>query len=439
MNRIPEEYIDYLWQYQLFDTTRLVTTEGDAIEVVSKGIPNNDAGPDFSNARVRIGDTEWAGSVEIHYKASDWYAHRHEEDPAYENVILHVVIHNDRPVINRGGVQISTLTLGPYLDQDHFKNYQRFIAAKSWVACEAAAKRVDIFKWTKHKERLAFERLEQKVSGILEVLDMMNGDWEKVVLLLLARSFGAKVNALPFEDLIQRTPFSVIKKHANDPFQLEALLLGQAGFLAGDELLPDGYTVRLLSEYSFLKNKYDLKPMRKVSWKNARIRPSSAPQIRIVQFAHLCHSINSLTSLMLNANSQELNQLFAIRLEGYWSEHIGLGRSAAKRKRAVGQSLIDRIIINVVGPVRFAYGRFSDTQSFRESALSLLEATTPEDNQIIRKWKTIGVDSGNALESQALLQLKRHHCDQKKCLSCSIGQELLRKDESKIRRHTDLT
>ncbi|NNC82406.1 MAG: DUF2851 family protein [Flavobacteriales bacterium] len=429
MERIPEKYIHYLWRYGLFDTTDLSTTEGDPVLIEHPGFPNHHAGPDFLNAHIRIGERQWVGSVEIHFKASDWLAHGHSQDRAYDNVILHVVIHADRSVVNTHGSTLPTLSLEPYVDEEHFRDYERFIQSKRWIPCAQLIHRVDPFKWTVLKERMAVERLAAKAAGLIDQLKSLEGDWEELAYRTLARVMGSKVNAAPFEHLASKVPLAVVRKHADNGMQMQAMYLGQAGFLEGDELFVDDHTQQLLAEYLFLKSKYGLIPMDKVEWRAARIRPSSAPQIRIVQFAELIQNQDSLLTTVLESDLESILKTMSVSLGGYWREHIGLGRKSTQRKRSIGASLKDRIAINIIGPLRYAYGVYSDEVGYRESALSLLEEIAAEDNRIIRNWKQSGVEVGNAMDSQALLQQKMSFCDQKRCLDCAIGQELLRGDE----------
>jgi hypothetical protein len=424
--RIPEEYIHYVWQYGLFQSENLRTKDGDTIEILRPGLHNHDSGPDFSNARIRIGSKEWAGNVEIHFASSDWDMHGHQYDAAYDSVILHVVIHHDKEIRNSKGATIPTFSLSKHLSIDHFRGYEQFLKKKTWVPCQVQVQQVEPIKWTALKERMALERMEKKAERILSRYSQQSKDWEEVTYELLARAFGGKVNSAPFEHLTRVTPLSVLRKHSDACYILDALFLGQAGFISEDLVPEEDYEERLQSDYYFLQHKYDLHPMDKVSWKHARLRPASAPQIRIVQFARLWSQTGSLHALIMDADTNAIKERFSVELEGYWSEHIAIQKPSSMRKRSVGDSLLDRILINVVAPMRFAYGIQKKEQSYTDSALSLLEDVVAEDNSIIRKWKDLGVEATHALDSQGLLQLKSSRCDEKKCLSCSVGQAILR-------------
>lgn len=329
-------------------------------------------------------------------------------------------------MLDRNGTCIYTLCLAPYLSIDHFRDYEKFISNKQWIPCEAQVPEIDKFLWTALKERMAVERLEMKSGEVIDKLEEFLGSWEEVCYQLLAKTFGAKVNATPFEMLTQKLPLEIVKKHTDSELALEALFLGQAGLLQTKEGRLDKYEDILISEYKFLKHKYGLDPMGSVAWKHARIRPSSAPSIRVVQFSRVWKEARSLHSLILDGDIQELVGRLKISLEGYWERHISLGRESKPRKKSVGQSLLDRIIINVVAPIRFAYGHKMAEQRYKDSALYLLESTGPEHNRIMRNWKELGVGVDTAMDSQALLQLKSRWCEKKKCLQCPIGIKILR-------------
>ncbi len=424
--RIPEEYIHYVWQYGLFKKEELCTAEGEAIEILRAGLHNHDSGPDFSNGRIRIGSREWAGNVEIHFASSDWDLHGHQHDAAYDSVILHVVIHHDKEIRNSKGATIPTFSLSKHLSIDHFRGYEQFLRNKTWVPCQAQVEQVDPIKWTALKERMALERMEQKAERILTRYSQQSKDWEEVAYELLARAFGGKVNSTPFELLTRVTPLPILRKHSDAWYILDALFLGQAGFISEGLIPENDYEERLKSDYFFLMHKYDLNPMDKVSWKHARLRPASAPQVRIVQFARLWSQAGSLHAFIMDAEAKAIRERCTVQLKAYWSDHIGIQKPSTERKRSVGDSLLDRILINVVAPMRFAYGLQKKEQSYMDSALSLLEDVVAEDNSIIRKWKELGVEVTHALDSQGLLQLKSSRCDEKKCLSCSVGQAILR-------------
>jgi len=424
MKRIPEEYIHYIWQYGLFDHQELSTADGSAIEIIHRGFHNHHAGPDFSNVRLRIGPDEWVGHIEIHFKSSDWNSHSHQHDPAYDNVILHLVFLHDKEIYTSKGGAIPTLSLSKRFSIDHFKKYETFVQSKNWVACEQGLKEVPSIKVLSLKERMCAERLEDKSSRFLQEMERNQGDLEQALFTTLAMALGGKVNAEPFRILAYNTPLEVIGKHSDDGSLLEALFLGQAGLLS--LLEPDEHCIKLKKDYDFLSHKYGLQAMNATAWKNAPVRPSSAPALRIVQLSRLYGKKKGIAGFMLEAEIKDLRSFLEIEMDGYWSEHHSLTRKSKTSRKRIGQAMQDILMINVVAVLRYAYGRIHGEQSFKDSAVSLLEEIGPEDNAIIRKWDELGLGSSNAFDSQALLQLKKQHCDLKDCLRCIIGREILR-------------
>ena len=424
LKRIPEEYIHYIWQYGLFDQNDLMTTEGLPIRMLNKGFHNHDAGPDFSNARIAIGPDEWAGHVEIHFKSSDWNAHNHQRDPAYDNVILHVVFLHDKEVLTSKGTAMPTLSLSSRFDIDHYKRYADLIEHKSWVPCEKLIGSVPEIKLLSLKERMCSERLEEKAALFIKEVERQKGNMESALFSLLAQALGAKVNAEPFRILSYVTPIEVIGKHSNDSYMLESLFLGQAGFLNAPAM--DAYTSDLKKNYDFLRHKYALEPMQVSAWKHAPLRPTSAPVIRIVQLSRLYGKTNALSGILLHAEENEILQRFDVSLDAYWIHHHSLGKESKPAAKRIGQTMKDILLINVVSVLRFAYGMMQGEQRYKDSAVSLLEAIQAEDNAVIRKWDSLGLKSANAFDSQALLQLKKKHCDLNDCLRCIVGREVLK-------------
>jgi hypothetical protein len=141
---MTEEFLHYIWQYRLYNPELTLTT-GEVVEVLNPGMHNRDSGPDFFNARLRIGDTIWAGNIEIHILSSDWNRHTHQNDMSYDNVILHVVWRDNMPVFNRRGSPIATLELEGKYNENSWKNYLRFMASDKWIPCDSMIIQVDPF------------------------------------------------------------------------------------------------------------------------------------------------------------------------------------------------------------------------------------------------------------------------------------------------------
>ncbi len=422
---MQEDFLHFVWRTRRFDWQNLQTTEGAPVEILHFGDYNTDAGPDFLNARIRIGETLWAGQVEMHLRASDWEKHKHSTDAAYANVILHVVLEEDAVVRRANGKRIPCVELQKHIPAALSKKYLKLLDGEYWIPCQHQFYQVAEITRNLWLDRLLVERLERKTALITAALQQNQNNWEETFYQLLARNFGTKVNADPFTWLAESLPLSMLGKHKNDRFQTEALLFGQAGLLEAD--LDESYPKRLQKEYRFLQKKYQLTPIPKVSWKFSRLRPANLPTLRIAQLAQLLFQSSHLFSKILDVQAvEEIESLFDIQLEGYWLTHYTFGKSSKKRQKTLGQQTIHLLIINTIAPILFLYGKWKSEQRYQDRAFQLLENLPPETNRIIYGWKALGVAPDSAYQTQALLQLKNEYCNAKRCLECAIGNAVLK-------------
>ena len=419
---MKEDFLHFIWKHRLFKNDHLFTTAGEPVEIVYVGQHNADAGPDFLNAKIKIGGTLWVGNVEIHRRASDWARHIHHEDTSYDSVVLHVVKTDDVPVRRRSGQEVPTLLL--QYDEGPEKEYEHWQASTDWIACCRKIHLVDDFRIQHFLSRLAIERLEQKTEQIKIVLEHSGGNWYKAFYQLLFRAFGFSINSIPFELLAKSIPFQVIEKHRKSLLHTEALLFGQAGFL--NEQSNDDYIICLQKEYNFLKNKFSLKPVDRQIWKFLRLRPANFPSIRLAQLAQLLQIPNHLSDYLLSVKELPLLiKLFDVQASDYWNTHFLPDRPAPSSPKKLGLPSIHTIIINMAIPFLFAHGKHFGNDENCEKALCWLEELPAEDNHILRGWSALGIKPKNAFYSQALLQLKTMYCDKKRCLHCAIGSVLL--------------
>lgn len=422
---MPEEFLQYLWENRLFTQENLQTVNGEALEIINVGKRNSDSGPDFFNARVKIGGTVWVGNVEIHRFASDWGRHNHNTNDAYNNVILHVAEIFDKPVFRNNGEEIPSMVLR--YPAALKINYQKLLDAKTWIACQSQFHKIDPIILQLGFNRLMIERLEEKTNEILDRLAQNNNDWNETFYQELARMFGFKVNSTPFEMLAKSLPVGILAKHKSSLFQLEAMLFGNSGLL-NEQLLGDEYYIGLRNEYSFLYKKYNLKGIESHLWKFMRLRPGNFPTVRISQFAALIHKSHGLFSKILDVESlEELKKLFGVQASEYWNSHYSFNKTSVRNSvKELGETSVNTLIINIVIPLLFVYGEKQNKENLKNRSLEFLEQIPAEENSVIEKWKSLGVETRSAFESQALLQLKNKYCEQKKCLNCQIGVKLVK-------------
>lgn len=431
---LKESFFHYVWQFQYFDTTDLRTDEGEAVQVFATGLGNTHSGPDFRDARVQIGDMVWVGCVEIHIYGSGWADHRHEQDPAYENVILHVVWENDRPARRADGSRIPTIVLRDRIQEDLLFRYRRFMNSPEHVPCSSSLERVPTVVRLSMLDRAFAGRLEAKAQGVASMQHRNTDNWEETCYQLLARSFGFKINSEPFQQLALCLPYRVLLKHADRPVQLEALLLGQAGFLEprrGEVL--DEYTGQLRKEYTLLSRKYSLGPgqLGRAQWKFLRLRPANFPTVRLAQFAGLLAQRKNIFSSILGAASvAALRALFRVEQSAYWQQHYHPGRRSREDVSTLGDASIDAILINAVVPLLVAYGKSHDEPLFVDRAIAILEEIPAETNSVTRRWASLGWPAETALDSQGFLELYNNFCLKRRCLDCSIGASLLKPSQA---------
>ena len=419
-----EDLLHYIWKYQRFSSP-IATTDNKAIKVENPGRINTDAGPDFTNAKVRIDNTLWAGNIEIHLNASDWYVHRHHQDEAYGNIILHVVYHDDKPVMDRNGNKVPTLELKNHIDQQLLSRYKDFAGSKNAVPCGNMAINVKEIIRLNWLEKLAIDRLQNKTETIFNKLNLNINNWEQTFYEVFARNFGFSVNAEPFELLAKSLPQQYFAKSKNNLFQIEALLFGQAGLL--DKEFADEYPVRLKTEFLYLQKKYGLKPIEGHLWRFLRIRPNNFPTIRLAQFASLIHQSENLFSKVIESRSlPEVYHLFDLTCSAYWHNHYVFDKAAEPSSKKPTKSTINLLIINTIVPFIFAYGKTKNDENYTEKALDFLAALPPEKNRYTERYTATGIIPQNAMQSQAMIQMFNDYCQPKKCLHCSIGDAILK-------------
>lgn len=419
-----EFLLQYAWKHKLYDSRKLETDEGFPVEIIDSGIQNRDSGPDFFNAKIKIGDKMWAGNVEIHLSSEEWAKHGHHRDAAYNSVILHVVEKLGVPVFNEKEQQIPQLQIE--IPDSVKRNADYLLRSGRTIPCSDKLGTIPLPYLKMWLNTLAIERLERKTNDIFAHLQRYKNSWDETFYVLLSRNFGFGLNADAFERLALSLPFSYLQKHADKLHQMEALVFGQAGML-NDKTITDDYYLLLRQEYVFLKQKFALKELEPHLFKSLRVRPGGFPQVRIAQLAALLqHSGRLLPSVLEIEDYGKLRLFFHVNTSEYWQTHYSFGKPSPKSSKFPGDASINTILINTVVPVLFAYGKKNGEEKYCDRALSFLESLKPERNTIIISFKEAGVKPKDAFETQALIQLKNEYCDKRKCLYCQIGHRLLR-------------
>lgn len=421
-----EDLLQFIWEAGLYDAHDLCTTDGEALEVLKAGRIQHNSGPDLNDAVVRVAGQTWAGTVEVHLRSSEWNTHGHQGDPAYNNVVLHSVYLHDAEVHTADGRRLPTVELRGRIDGRHLRLHQALMESRREVPCTPYLHEVDPARVRFWLERLLVQRLERKV-GEVEALYRCNGnDPNETLHHMLLRWLGGPVNAEAFSMLAHALPLRLLLKYRDDPARVEALLFGQAGFL--DDGFQEDHPRRLQQEYRWLAHVHGLRPVPEAAWKFGRLRPSNFPTLRLAQWAALITTRPDMPADLVAHDAPEaLRALLDVEADGYWRTHYRLGAASAPRPKRLGRAMADSLIINAIVPYLFAMGRIRGFQPWMDRALALMERLPAEQNGITRMWDQLGLKAANAGQSQALIELKKTYCAERKCLSCAIGAALHKK------------
>jgi hypothetical protein len=423
---IKEDFLYYIWKLRRFNCENLELSDGSTLIIENPGEHNTNSGPDFFNARIRIDGTLWFGNIEIHVYSSDWEKHSHQDDPAYNNVILHVVYEHDQDVSTSIGSVLPCLELKPRINKSDVRNYKMLRYNRNWIPCEQLISSVSQISKTSAIEKSITQRLATKAERLQQILDKTKNDWSESFYIYLSRYFGMNINADAFEMLALSCPLKMIKKEKDDLLKIEALMFGQAGMLQTE--FKDEYPDQLKSEYNHLKIKYDLKPVPVSIWKYSKLRPYNFPSVRIAQLAGLLWRNADIFEKAIQQKSiEQLRELFKSNTSPYWAAHFNFEKRSRSRIKKIGTDTIDVFIINTVVPAIFLYGHLTASEHHKELALKILSEIAPEKNSIITKWQTLGLVVESGFDSQALIEMKTNYCSKHKCLECPIGHEIMKR------------
>ena len=423
---MTEAFLHYVWQFQYFDKADLHTTSGELVSIFNPGFRNSNAGPDFFNAKIKIGAMDWVGNVEIHINSSGWTDHKHDHDDAYENVILHVVWKEDKSITRKDNSELPTIELKKRIPEPLLFQYKKLINNPEKIPCAGFLSKVSDLTKLSMLDKALMQRLETKANQVQLILQRNNSDWEETAYQMLCRNFGFKVNAEPFEQLALSIPYKILLRHADQLIQVEALMFGQAGFLEDEK--DDLYYTLLKREFTVLSKKYSLfeSRLKKVQWKFLRLRPANFPTLRIAQLATLLCAHKNIFSRLLEADSySDLRKLFSVRQSAYWQSHYQFFKPNSEAIAPLGAMSFDNIMINTTVPLLVAYGKARDEQNYIDRAVEILEQIDSENNVIIKGWSDLGIKSKSAGDSQALIELHNHFCLKRRCLDCTIGFSIL--------------
>lgn len=431
-----EQLLHYVWKHKMFTSGGMKTTDGRAVEVIDSGLHNTDSGPDFFNAKVKVGGTLWVGNIEIHDKSSDWFLHKHHEDKAYNNVVMHVTGLPDTEVRTEDGRCLPQLVLA--VPEKVRRNYRQLLTADRYPPCHQIVSGLSSLTAHSWMSALQVERLETKTAQITRRVELCGKSWEAAYFVTLARNYGFGTNGDAFEAWAMNIPLHSVDHHRDDLFQVETLFMGQAGLLDADRLpekyrkaaADDEYFMRMSREYAYLAHKFSLRPMDAAMWKFLRMRPNNFPHIRLSQLAQLYYDRKAGLSMLMECKTvDEARRMLATHVTPYWQTHYSFGNPSERNEKHLSAFSVSLLLVNTAVPMFFAYGRHHNDEQLCTRAFDFLEQLKPEVNYITRVWEQCGLKASNAGDSQALIQLKTQYCDRKECLRCRIGYEFLKREQ----------
>ncbi|MEO7264030.1 MAG: DUF2851 family protein [Ferruginibacter sp.] len=417
---MTEQLLQYIWQFQFFNLNKLQTTDNQSISIVHPGTLNTNQGPDFLNAKINLGNTLWAGSIELHLFSSQWNVHKHSADKNYKNVVLHVVWKEDEEL----QLPFPTLVLQERISTVLLNRYSDMMSNQAFVPCHKHLPSIRSITLTAWKERLLVERLQGKASYINNLLLQSNFHWEEIFWWMISRNFGITLNSEAFEVIARSIPVNILAKHKQQIIQLEALLMGQAGLL--DNNCIGDYPSLLKKEYKFLKKKYALVSPA-VNLLFMRMRPANFPSVRLAQLAALVqHSHHLFSTILEEFSLKEIENLLQVTANDYWHYHYTMDDEASYKPKVLGKQMIQNIIINTIVPMLYAHGFYNNNEATKNKALQWLEQVSAEQNHITKGFVKLGLQNKSAFDSQALIQMKNEYCNQKRCLQCAVGARILK-------------
>ena len=420
-----EEFLYYVWLYQKYDAIQLLTTSGKSLRILRPGYRNQNSGPDFSQAQIEIDGIRWAGSVEIHVRSTDWLAHKHTTDPAYENVILHVVWEHNKDIYLADNQAIPTLELKGKVPLSLLDRHDSLFANMGAApACLPVLPSVPSIVISQQMEVALMERLRSKTDATKVLLEQTSQNWEETTYRLIARTLGLPLNAEGFDLITQQASLRILRKEAAQPHRIEAILLGLAGFLAAES--DDPYTILLQKEFQFLRAKYAFQPIHYL-WRWGQMRPPNFPAIKLAQLATLVRSFPHFFSFLLSAQEPKaLLKSLQISADSYWQKRYSLGPEGKTGSPVLGKEKVAMLVTNALVPILIAYAEINSSEDHTQRALALLEVLPMERNHITKQWAHLPtVPQASAYDAQALIGLHKLYCQPLRCLSCKIGANII--------------
>jgi hypothetical protein len=482
-SNIYEKQIAEIWKSQSFQKS-LSTVQGEEIHVLDIGLENDETGgPDFKNARVRIGNLVYVGDIEIDQDYSNWKSHAHNIDEKYNKVILHAALSNkfnQNYVYTKNGRKVPTICLSRFLSKESYNHLvvsDEKVSNNNILKCAHCADSIEERIKRDFISKLGMERFNKKCKRIYSRLkeitylkslklhepvvqydlkqkidekkftheDFQDKEiWQQLLYEMVFEALGYSKNKGIMLKLAQAVPVEFYKRLGSDKdayFRIEATLFNVSG-LVPDKILSlndnnSNYPKQILKEWDNLKRIYDGKIFSEADWQFFRLRPQNFPTVRLaggaqflklVLYENLIESINKKIIEIRNVNVliNSIRTMFVLKSRGYWKDHYVFGKASKENvKYFVGVARADEIMINVILPFFAVYYEVFGKDELAKKIIKTYSIYPQKsDNKIVRDIAE-GLNNGDYLKktvlSQGLLELFRSYCSKKKCLDCEIG------------------
>lgn len=467
-----------MWQHRLFDTRTLQTTDGRPVVIDFPGIPNHDGGPDFLEARIRIGPTLYRGEVELHLDADDWTSHRHHLDPHYNSVILHVALTPSStpsrtfarrilpllillpgapgipestttipfpphpiPAVPPAGTMVPPALSVNWLAQLGMKRLELKVWAMETRLCQLIEEESELKDIGYSQERPVSPEALLRSDAIKEFRSA--GAWKQLLYEGILDGLGYSKNRVPFRALAGNLRLSIVEEFGLDQTPtIMALMFGAAGLLPAPGAIrePESrrYVRQLRRLWRELSPQVRIPLLHQAQWQFFRLRPINFPSARLASLAFLLPQLfgeGALRRLMhvfsdpvLSpvARHQLLREVFRFVPDSFWARHLYFEKSHNHRGIALGKSRINDIIINTLIPFALLYSRIFAQHAIENNTILLYRTFPPLQRNTItveieRRILHGGAELSSGRLHQGALHLYHNYCRAVRCGECRIA------------------
>ena len=486
--KVHEKFLCEIWKNQEF-TKELTTKDEQKITVIDVGMENKElGGPDFKNARIKIGNITYFGDIEIDNFYSDWKTHGHYLNKRYNKVILHLALKNDSNlpyVFTQDGRKVQSILIEDCIDKNIQAAIQEAIISErknriNKMPCNEINELVTEQEKLNYLYELGLSRFRKKSEKILERLKEIiylkelnikepvikyeldekfhnkiftseeladTEAWEQLFYELIFEALGYSKNKEIMQRLAQSVQISFLRSFLKqEKFQqrMEAVLFHVSGLIPENAAPADHDTAEYLKKISVLWNQikpfYDGVTYHSSQWHFFKLRPQNFPTVRLAGGVVILHRIltrnllNRIISLFdgkinLNKLTTELRNLLIVKGEGYWSKHYVFDQAAGQEiKYFIGVSRADEILVNVILPAAAIYFEIFNKKAEGQQVVKLfLNYLQKSENNLVNEVSsTLYLHDAwkRSVFYQGMIELFRNYCSRDKCLECNIGKRI---------------